>query len=94
MDKKQRTGRLKSYFTNNGRFEETHGSYREVYLLNAILLVMPLVCLAFTVIDIFFFKMYLAASINATSAVLALLALIYFKKLTTINRWHILLLPY
>lgn len=45
MDKEHKTGRLNNFFTNNGRYDETHGSYRRVYLLNAILLVMPVVCL-------------------------------------------------
>ena len=80
MDKEHKTGRLNNFFTNNGRYDETHGSYRRVYLLNAILLVMPVVCLFFTVVDIIIFKIYIIAFINAVSALLAVLTLAYFKK--------------
>jgi diguanylate cyclase (GGDEF)-like protein/PAS domain S-box-containing protein len=80
MDRNYKTGRLNNYFTNNGRYEETHGSYRRVYLLNAILLVMPVVCLFFTVVDIIIFKLYIIAFINAASTILAVFTMVYFKK--------------
>ena len=80
MDKEHKTGRLNNYFTNNGRYDETHGSYRRVYLLNAILLVMPVVCIFFAIVDIIIFDIFMVALINAASAILAVLALIYFKK--------------
>jgi len=80
MDKEHKTGRLNNFFTNNGRYDETHGSYRRVYLLNAILLVMPVVCIFFAIVDIIIFDIFMVALINAVSAILAVLALIYFKK--------------
>ena len=76
MDKEHKTGRLNNFFTNNGRYDETHGSYRRVYLLNAILLVMPVVCIFFAIVDIIIFDIFMVALINAVSAILVFFLII------------------
>lgn len=80
MRKNVRFNGLDKYFTNNGRFKESHPFYRRVYLLNAVLSVMLLTCLFFVIVDIILFRMYAAALINAASVFFAFLALVYFKK--------------
>ena len=68
------------YLTNNGKFPKTDALYRQVSLLNLLLIGVMLVCSAFVVIDIFLFRMYRAAMVNAVGVAVALFALIYFRK--------------
>lgn len=75
-----KTRLIEVYLSNNHRFVKTDPLYRKVSLLNALLSIMLLNCSVFVVVDIFFFKMYTAAAINAAAVVFALAALLYFRK--------------
>jgi diguanylate cyclase (GGDEF)-like protein/PAS domain S-box-containing protein len=77
---KNKVNWINKYLTNNGRFDKSDAIYRKAYLLNSILTIMLLICLAFVVIDIAFFKMYSAAIVNAFSVVFSAFILLYFKK--------------
>ncbi len=79
-DMKNKFHCIDKYLTNNGRFDGSDFLYRKVYLINAILTIMLIICLFFVVVDIVLFKMYTAAMVNAAAVFLALLTLIYFKK--------------
>ena len=68
------------YLTNNDRFAKTDVLYRKVSLLNMLLIGIMVTCSAFVVIDIVLFQMYDAALVNAAGVVIALIALIYFRK--------------
>ena len=71
---------IQRYLSNNHRFEKTDPLYRKAYLLNALLNILLLNCSIFVVVDIFLFKMYMAAAINAAAVVFALVALVYFRR--------------
>ncbi len=62
-----KTRLIEAYLSNNHRFVKTDPLYRKVSLLNALLSIMLLNCSVFVVVDIFFFKMYTAAAINAAA---------------------------
>lgn len=71
---------IDKHLTNNGKLNKTDNSYRKIYLLNAILIIILVICFLFVFVDILLFKMYVAAVVNAVTAVFALLTLIYYKK--------------
>lgn len=71
---------IEKYFNNNGKFHKSDVDCRKAYVLNAILSIGLLACLAFVIINIILFDMYAAAIVNGASAVLAFLTIIYFKK--------------
>lgn len=71
---------INKYLTNNERFDRTDILYRKVCLLNAILTIMLVACLLSVFVDTLIFKTYNAAMVNASSVVLALCTLLYFKK--------------
>lgn len=77
---KKRVDWIDRYLTNNNRFHKTHILYRKVYVLNAILTIMLITCLFFVVFDVFLFKMYKVAIVNAAAVFFALFTLLYFKK--------------
>ncbi len=66
-------------FLSNGNWSD-HPTYRKVFLLNVVLILLICICLFYTIVDVFLFSMYDAALINAAAAVLSLLTLIYFHK--------------
>ncbi len=68
------------YSGRNGRFAKSNVSYRQVYLLNAVLTIMLLICLLFVVINIVIFDMCSAAFVNAAAVLLAVFTLIFYKK--------------
>ncbi len=79
---KKRVDWIDRYLTNNNRFHKTHILYRKVYVLNAILTIMLITCLFFVVFDVFLFKMYKVAIVNAAAVFSPYYTL---KKLTNIN---------
>lgn len=71
---------LEKYFSNNGKFDKTDVDCRKAYVLNAILSIALIACIAFVIINIVLFDMYAAATVNGVSAILTLFTIIYFKK--------------
>lgn len=71
---------LNKYLTNDDRFDKSDILYRKVYVLNAVLTIMIILCLVFVAIDIVIFKTYNVAIVNASAVSLSILTLAYFKK--------------
>lgn len=65
---------------SSGRLDRSDITYGRAHVLNATLIFMIIACLFYAVMDIFFFKLYGAAIVNAAAVVLSLFTLVFFKK--------------
>ena len=71
---------LHRFLSNQNRISKEHPDFRRAYLINAILSMMILFFLFFTIIDIVAFKLYQASLINCTAFLTSSFFLYYFHK--------------
>lgn len=71
---------LHRFLSNQNRISKEHPDFRRAYLINAILSMMILFFLFFTIIDIVAFKLYQASLINCTAFLTSSFILYYFHK--------------
>ena len=71
---------LYRFLSNQNRISKEHPDFRRAYLINAILSVMIIFFLFFTILDIFVFQLYRASIINCTAFLTSSFFLYYFHK--------------